>query len=114
MQTRDGCDPGGVSDGSRLAIYPIISSECPSSRRVARSSSYVRHAVVFFMDFLPVFTSYLSFLVLFASVLLSFPLLLFVVYALVSVFIMMLFSLELCRINSNVALMFSYLIQQTT
>ena len=26
-----GCDPGRVSDGSRLALYQTLSIECPSS-----------------------------------------------------------------------------------
>ena len=26
-----GCDPGRVSDGSRLALYETLSIECPSS-----------------------------------------------------------------------------------
>ena len=28
---RDSCDPGGVSDGSRLAVYQTLSIERPSS-----------------------------------------------------------------------------------
>ena len=31
VQMRDSCDPGGVSDGSRLAVYQTLSIECPSS-----------------------------------------------------------------------------------
>ena len=31
IQLRGGCDLGGVWDGSRLAIYETLSSECPSS-----------------------------------------------------------------------------------
>ena len=35
---RDSCDRGGVSDGSRLAVYPTPSIECPSS-------IFLRHAL---------------------------------------------------------------------
>ena len=31
VQKRDSCDPVGVSDSSRLAVYQILSIECPSS-----------------------------------------------------------------------------------
>ena len=49
----------GVSDGSRLAIYRSLSSECPSS---CCARARMRHASVFLMDSLCVSASYVSFL----------------------------------------------------
>ena len=42
---RDSCDPGGVSDGSRPAVYQTLSSLTSALVRVARVSVCVMHPV---------------------------------------------------------------------
>ena len=69
-----GCDPGRVSDGSRLALCQILSIECPSS-------IFFLHE--YFVIILVPFS--LSFLFLF-------------------VFVFVLLSLELCRCSSDLFL----------
>ena len=43
MQMRGSCDPGGASDGSRLAIYQALCSECPT---LCSARACVRHVSV--------------------------------------------------------------------
>ena len=56
---RGRCDPDGVSDGSRLAIYQSLSNECPSC--VARVRISTMHPF-YVVGSPPVSASYLSFL----------------------------------------------------
>ena len=67
-----GCDPGRVSDGSRLASYQTLSIDCPSS--------------IFFLAGI-IYCYYWSFL--------------FVVSVFVSLLCFLLLSLELCRCSSD-------------
>ena len=70
VYVRGGCDTGGVSDGSRLAIYQTLFSECTSS-------ACIRHALGLFSGFLarlPILPMlyFLAFICIFLSFLLLF------------------------------------------
>ena len=72
-----GCDPGRVSDGSRLALYQTLPLECPSS--------------IFFLYVLCVIVPF------FLSFLFYFFVLFFVLF-------LIMLSLELCRCPSDIFL----------
>ena len=51
MRDVDSCDPGGVSDGSGLALYQTLSIECPSSVFFWQVLSFL--SFVFVLVFMP-------------------------------------------------------------